>query len=186
MSETKVPNVANERIEELKKRYPNVRSAVMPALYIAQEVFGHINDEAIRWVSEKIGMAPVHVMEVATFYTMYYKAPVGRYHFQVCRTLSCAVCGSCKLTEHLHNRFHLKPGEVSKDGMWSYEEVECLGSCGTAPMCEVNDVFFENLTPEKLEAIIKKIEEEKPDLRFSAIRDQLGGGLKGHTKSEVV
>lgn len=183
---TTVPKIADDKIEELKKRYPDPKSAVMPALYMAQEIFGHVTDDAVRWVSEKIGLPPVQVMEVATFYTMYYKKPVGKYHFQVCRTLSCALCGSCSLTKHLKDRLHLEPHEVSKDGMWSYEEVECLGSCGTAPMCEVNDVFFENLTPEKLEAIIKKLEEEKPDLRYSAVRDQLGGGLKGYAKSEVI
>lgn len=181
-----VPKAAEEKIEALKKRYPDPKSAVMPALYMAQEVFGHVNDEAVRWVAEKVGLPPVQVMEVATFYTMYYKKPVGKYHFQICRTLSCALCGACSLTQHLKHRFHLEPGEISKDGMWSYEEVECLGSCGTAPMCEINDVYFENLTPEKLETIIKKLEEEKPDLRYSAIRDQLGGGLKGYAKSEVI
>ncbi len=181
-----VPKAAEDKIEELKKRYPNPKSAIMPALYMAQEVFGHVTDDAVRWVSEKIGVPPVQVMEVATFYTMYYKKPVGKYHFQICRTLSCALCNACSLTHHLKHRFKLEPGEISKDGLWSYEEVECLGSCGTAPMCEINDVYFENLTPEKLEMIIKKLEEEKPDLRFSAIRDQLGGGLKGFAKSEVI
>ncbi len=181
-----VPRAADEKIEELKKKYPDPQSAVMPALYMAQEVFGFINDDAVRWVSEKIGLPPVQVMEVATFYTMYYKKPVGKYHFQVCRTLSCALCRASSLTQHLQHRFNVAPGEITKDGMWSYEEVECLGSCGSAPMCEINDVYFENLTPEKLETIIKKLEVEKPDLRFSAIRDQLGGGLKGFAKSEVI
>lgn len=181
-----IPQVAEEKLEELKKRYPDARSAIMPALYMAQEVFGHITEDAIRWVSQKIGVAPVHVMEIATFYTMYYKKPVGKYHVQICRTLSCALCGAGGLTRHLKDRLKLEPGEVSKDGMWSYEEVECLGSCGTAPMCEINDVFFENLTPEKLGMILDQLEKEKPDLRYSAIRDQLGGGLKGYAKSEVI
>jgi NADH-quinone oxidoreductase subunit E len=177
---------AEKKVEELKKLYPDAKSAVMPALYIAQEELGSVTDEAIIWVSERVGIAPVHVREVATFYTMYYKKPVGRYHVQVCRTLACALCGGKKLTEHLKNRFGIKPGEVSADGMWSYEEVECLGSCGTGPMCEINDCYFENLNVEKLDQLLNRIEREKPDLRFSAVRDSLGEGLKGHPLSEVI
>lgn len=176
---------AEAKIEELKSKYPDKNSAVMPALYIAQEELGSITNDAIHWVAEKIGYAPARVMEVATFYTMYYKKPVGTYHFQVCRTLSCAIRGSKELCETLKKRLHLNPGEVSKDGMWSYEEVECLGSCGTAPMCEINDRFFENLTPEILLEIIEKIQKEKPDLRYSTVKDSLGDGLKQYPKSEV-
>ena len=177
---------AESRVEQLKGMYPEKRSAVMPALYIAQDELGHVTDEAIAWVADRIGIAPVQVMEVATFYTMYYKKPVGKYHFQVCRTLSCAINGSKQIAEALKNRFHILPNEISTDGMWSYEEVECLGSCGTAPMCQINDCFFENLTPEKVEDIVKKIEAEKPDLRFSTVEDKLGEGLKGYSKSEVI
>jgi len=177
---------AEARIEEIKKRYPDSKSAVMPALYIAQEELGFINKEAIEWVAEKIGITPAHVFEVATFYTMYYRAPVGKYHFQVCRTLSCALRGAKKISEHLHHKLGLKPGEVSKDGNWSFEEVECLGSCGTGPMCEVNDCFFENLTPEKVDKIIEAIEREKPNLRLSTVNDSIGEGLKGFPKSEVI
>jgi NADH dehydrogenase (ubiquinone) flavoprotein 2 len=117
---------------------------------------------------------------------MYYKKPVGRYHIQVCRTLPCALRGARRVSEFLHNYLGLQPGEVSKDGMWSFEEVECLGSCGTAPMCQINDVFFENLTDEKLTALLKRIEKEKPDLRFSTVRDELGSGLEGCPKSEII
>jgi len=177
---------AAERLEVIKKRYPDPKSAVMAALYLAQEELGHINQTALEWVSQQMGMPLIHVQEVATFYTMCYRQPVGQYHFQVCRTLSCALRGSKQLSEHLHKRFHVAPQEVTADGMWSYEEVECLGSCGTAPMCELNDHYFENLTPEKLEAIIQRIETEKPDLRLSTVNDQLGEGLKGHTKSEII
>ncbi len=176
---------AAQRLTEIKKRYPHPHSAVMSALYLAQEELGVIDQRGIQWVSEQLEMAPVHVQEVATFYTMYYKQPVGAYHFQVCRTLSCALRGSKHLTEHLKKRFHIKPNEVSADGKWSYEEVECLGSCGTAPMCEINDTYFENLTPEKLEAIIQRIEKEKPELRLSTLTDSLGDGLQGQPKSEV-
>lgn len=182
----KLSTKAEERIEQLKKLYPDAKSAVMPALYIAQEEFGFINDQAIEWVSAKVGIAPVHVREVATFYTMYYKKPVGKYHVQICRTLSCALCGSKCLSQTLKERLKINPGEVSADGFWSYEEVECLGSCGTAPMAEINDCYFENLSADKLNELMDRIEKEEPDLRFSTINQKLGEGLKGYPKSEVV
>ncbi|MEI6518251.1 MAG: NAD(P)H-dependent oxidoreductase subunit E, partial [bacterium] len=120
------------------------------------------------------------------FYTMYYKKPVGRYHVQVCRTLPCALRGAKRISQFLREHLGLKPGEVSADGTWSFEEVECLGSCGTAPMCQINDIFFENLNEEKLTKLLDRIEKESPDLRFSTVRDQLGAGLKGCPQSEIV
>ncbi len=176
---------AEKRATEIIPRYPQSRSAIMPLLYIAQDELGYISQEAVEWVADKLSIAPVQVWEVATFYTMYYKKPVGRYHFQVCRTLPCALRGAKMVSEFLHNKFGLKPGEVSADGLWSFEEVECLGSCGTAPMCQINDVFFENLTESKLETIIARIDKERPDLRFSTVRDELGAGLSGCPKSEI-
>ncbi len=176
---------ASERVSQLKAKYPEPASAVMPALYIAQEECGYISDAAVNWVAEQVGLAPIHVREVATFYTMYYQQPVGKFHFQVCRTLSCAINGSKFLLEHLQKRFGVEPNHVTADGMFSYEAVECLGSCGTAPMCQINDRNFENLTPEKLEAIIKRIETEKPDLRYSTKRDELGEGLADYPKSQI-
>ena len=183
---TEIHKEALTRVEALKKMYPQSRSAIMPALYIAQEIFGFISDEAVSFVSSALQVPAVQVREVASFYTMYYKKPVGKYHFQVCRTLSCAICGMCKLTETLHHKFGIKPGEVTADGMFSYEEVECLGSCGTAPMIQVNDLYFEKLNPEKLTDLISKITKEKPDLRFSTLKDTIGEGLAGYAKSEVI
>lgn len=186
VTDSALPKDFEARLEKIKSLYPDIKSAVMPALYLAQEHFGWITPEAITWVSNKLDIPPVHVMEVATFYTMYYKKPVGKYHVQVCRTLSCAVRGAKELSAKLKERFHINPGEVTKDGMWSYEEVECLGSCGTAPMCEINDVFFENLTAQKLDEILNKISSEKPELRYSPSKDSLGAGLSNFPKSEVM
>lgn len=182
----KLSDAAEKKAEDFKKRYPQAQSAVMPLLYIAQEELGSVTEAAVTWVADKLNIPAIQVMEVATFYTMYYKKPVGKYHVQVCRTLSCALCGGKKLLDHLRTRLKVEPGEITKDGMWSYEEVECLGSCGTAPMAEINDHYFENLSAEKLEGLMQKIEKEKPDLRYSTVREQLGAGLTGHTKSEVI
>jgi NADH-quinone oxidoreductase subunit E len=181
-----LPPELESKLAEVKKQYPQSRSAIMPALYLAQQHFGHLSEEAIRWVSVRLGIPPVHVMEVASFYTMYYKKPVGRYHVQVCRTLSCAVRGAPEITECLKKRFSTKAHELTSDGFWSFEEVECLGSCGTAPMVQINDFYFENLDPEKLDALLDRIEKEQPDLRLSSVADALPAGLPGCPKSEVI
>ncbi len=182
----KLSEQAEKRADEIKGQYPQARSAVMPLLYIAQEELGNVVDQrAIQWVAGKLGMAPVQVWEVATFYTMYYKEPVGQYHVQVCRTLSCALVGAKKISEYLMKRLDVKPGQVTPDGMWSFQEVECLGSCGTAPMVQINDTFFENLTEQKMEEILARIEREKPDLRYSTVRDDMAEGLKGFPKSQL-
>ncbi len=179
-------DAAERRAQEIVAQYPQKRSAVMPLLYIAQEETKYITQQAVDWVASKLDMPPVQVWEVATFYTMYYKKPVGKYHIQICRTLPCALRGARKVSEFFHKRLGVKPGEVTADGVWSFEEVECLGSCGTAPMCQINDVLFENLTDERMETIVSRIEKEQPDLRYSTIRDELGAGLAGAPKSEII
>jgi len=130
-------------------------------------------------------MSPVQVMEVASFYTMYYKKPVGRYHVQVCRTLSCMVRGAPELTAALEKNFSCHANEVTSDGMFSFEEVECLGSCGTAPMCQINDRFFENLDADKLLNLIEEIKRELPNLSLSTKSDTVGDGLAHHGMSAI-
>ena len=174
-----------DKLDKIKLLYPKAKSAIMPALYLAQEYFGYINNEAINWISEKLDIAPAHVMEVASFYTMFYKNKVGKYHIQLCRTLSCHITGAKILKEYIQNRLKIESGSTSQDGLWSFEEVECLGSCGTAPMCQINDRFFENLSKEKLEEIIDTIIKDKPSLRLSSVDDKLCDRLKQYSKSSV-
>lgn len=176
---------ASERLQEIVKRYPDKKCAVMPALHIIQSERGWVDDEAVNWVATELNIPHAHVREVASFYTMYYKKPVGRYHIQLCRTLSCMLCAARKLVEHIEKRLKIKAHEVTSDGMWSFEEVECLGSCGTAPMVQINDIYFENLSPEKLDEIMTQIEKEKPDLRYTELTGKLGAGLKGNPYSRV-
>lgn len=183
--EVVLPNDIEEKLEQINAQYPEKRSAIMPALYLAQEHYGYISKPAIAWVSSRIGVSPVEVMEVATFYTMYYKAPVGKYHVQICRTLSCAVLGAKTLAGYLRERLKVDAHTVSSDGLWSFEEVECLGSCGTGPMAQINDVFFENLTPEKLGEVMDRIEIEQPNLRLSGIDETLST-LTGAPFSEII
>ncbi len=176
----------SSRLAEIIQKYPSKKSAVMSALYLAQEHYGWIPLEAIRWVSEELDLAPAHVESVATFYTMYYKRPVGKYHFQICRTLSCMLCGAQKISDYLKEKLSIEAHTISVDGMWSWEEVECLGSCGTAPMVQINDVFFELVDAEKLDVIIDKIKKELPDLRYHTTSGELGTGMSDFPRSQVL
>ena len=120
------------------KRYESKQSAVLPALYIAQsENKGHVTPAVIRELSTVMEIPESQINEVFTFYTMYNKNKIGKYHIQVCRTLSCMLNGAPELTEHICNQLHVKIGEVTVDGQFTVSEAECLGSCGTAPMMQI-------------------------------------------------
>lgn len=181
-----IPEEFRLRLNDLVKKYPSKKSAVMPALYLAQEHLGWVSKEAITWVAEHLEIAPAHVESVATFYTMYYKRPVGKYHIQLCRTLSCMLCGAKELAAYLKERLKVNSNQVTEDGLWSWEEVECLGSCGTAPLIQLNAVFFENLTKETLGVLMDRVEAELPDLKFSTKNVKLGTGLSDYPRSKVI
>jgi NADH-quinone oxidoreductase subunit E len=108
----------------------------------------------VAYLADRLGLRITDIWEVATFYSMINTEPVGKYHVQVCRTLSCKIMGADKITEHCSKRLGIKPGETSADGRFSLSEVECLGSCGTAPMFQIGFDYHENLTPEKVDAIL--------------------------------
>ena len=140
--------------ERLLTRYPDREAAILPTLYLAQREFGHLSDEAILYVADLLGFTPARIYGVATFYTMYNKKPVGKYHLQVCRNLSCSLMGAEHLIEHVARKIGVKPGETTADGRFTLSTVECLGSCGTAPVMQVNDDYYENLTEESIDAIL--------------------------------
>ncbi len=145
----------NQRtFEEYLTRYPTKQAAILPTLWLAQEQFGFISSEVMEYVASLLDVSPAHVYGVATFYTMFHQKPVGKYHLQVCRTLSCALMGSSTILEHLKKKTGLEEGEVSASGKFSLCTVECLASCGTGPMMMINEKYFENLTPEKIDEIL--------------------------------
>lgn len=147
----------NEQLfKDTLERYPTKMAALMPALWICQKQHGYLTREAMEYVAGRLDLSPVHVYSVAEFYTMYHKRPAGKYHIMLCRTLSCTLCGCEKLREQLSKALDIEPGEITEDGMFSLEEVECLGSCGTAPVMRVNDVYCENVTPERVDDILAK------------------------------
>ena len=138
------------RFDEIVKRYPEDRrrSAVLPALYLAQSQQGYITANAIRHVAELLGITRADVEDVVSFYTMFYTRPVGTYVLQVCRTLSCAINGAERVTEALVEKIGIKPGETDGSRTFTLLEVECLGACDRAPVVMVNDAWHECLKPE--------------------------------------
>jgi NADH-quinone oxidoreductase subunit E len=143
-------------------KYPNKMAALLPTLWLCQDQNGYLTSEVYEYVAKRLELSPVHVYSVAQFYTMYHKRPPGKYHLQVCRTLSCTLCGCEEIRDRIHLRLGIKPGEKTEDGHFSLEEVECLGACGTAPVMRVNDVYCERLTPDKVDGIIEKCKAGEP------------------------
>ena len=143
------------KIQELKKRYPSTQALVLPALWLAQEQFGHISNETMKYVAQLLNVSYGHVLGVVTFYTMFHAQPVGKHHIEVCTNVSCMLRGANKIVGHLEGKLGLKMGETSKEMKWTLSEVECMGSCGTAPMMAIGEEYYENLSSEKVDKILK-------------------------------
>lgn len=151
------------KIRQLISRYPDgqSKSALLPVLHIAQEELGgHLTVDVMDYVATLLGIKPIEVYEVATFYSMFYLDKVGKYVLEVCRTGPCAITGGEKIIDHLRGILQISPGETTPDGLFTLREVECLGSCGTAPVMQVNTEFYENLTPSRIDRILETLREQ--------------------------
>ena len=146
-----------KKIEEIKKRYPTAKAALLPTLWIAQDQYGWISQETMKEVASLLNLPYGHVLGVVSFYSMFYDKPIGKYHLQVCTNVSCQLLGSEKIVDYLSKKCNLKADETSADGKYTLSEVECLGSCGTAPMMQINDEYYENLTKEKIDHILLRL-----------------------------
>jgi NADH-quinone oxidoreductase E subunit len=146
-----------KKFEETVSRYPKKEAAMLPVLYLAQQEFGYLGPEAIAYVAQLMEQSPARVHGIVSFYTMLTTKSIGRYHIQVCRTLPCALKGSEKITSFIGKRLEIDLGQTSADGRFTLSEVECLASCGTAPMMQVNDEYYEDLTEEKVTAILDSL-----------------------------
>src|SRR5436190_4444928 len=153
-----VPPQLEAEIDELITHYPVKRSASLMLLHALQEHFGYLSKEAIEWIAAKLGLQPINIFELVTFYPMFRQEPIGRYHLKVCRTLSCALGGSYKLHEHLCHKLgldsHGHGPQTTKDGKFTVEFVECLASCGTAPVMMCNEAFHEGVTDDRADQIV--------------------------------
>jgi NADH-quinone oxidoreductase E subunit len=149
-----------KEIEGLLKKYHTRRSAVMPALDLAQrENGGSLTADDMREVAGILGINPVVTNEITGFYTMYnVEKPMGRHHVQVCANLPCSLMGADHIIAHLERVLQIKAGQTTHDKKFTLSKVECLGSCGTAPMMQINDDYYENLDERKIDEILKKLE----------------------------
>jgi NADH-quinone oxidoreductase subunit E len=143
-----------QRVDALVQRYPEPKAAMLMVLWEVQKEKGWIDAGSEAWVAERLGASPAHVHGVVSFYTMYKQRPMGRHHIQVCTTLSCMLRGSDELVDHLKSKLGIAEGEVTEDGKFSLVRVECLGSCGTAPMLQLNDDYHEDLTHEAVDRLL--------------------------------
>jgi NADH-quinone oxidoreductase subunit E len=160
-----LPAELEARIDEVITHFPiSKRSAALPLLHLIQEHFGYIQDEAITWVAAKLGLEPINVLELVTFYPMLRREPAGKHHIRVCRTLACAMAGGYQLRDTFCKYAGIsQPGDghgahilKSEDGKYSIEFVECLASCGFAPVCMINDDFFEAVTQDEVPQLLER------------------------------
>jgi NADH-quinone oxidoreductase subunit E len=147
-------------IDEAIPRYPSKRSAALPLLHLVQEDQGFIAPEAIEWIAGKLGVAPIAIYELVTFYPMFRTKPIGRRHIRVCRTLSCALMGGYKTCAEFERQFATRRGEISPDGEATIEFVECLASCGTAPVVMIDDDLHERVDCAKARELSERIKAE--------------------------
>jgi NADH-quinone oxidoreductase subunit E len=138
-------------------RYPKKKSAILPALTIAYKQLGHLSDDIYREISQVINVPYVEIAEAATFYTLFPKKPRGKYLIQVCNNISCALLGSDSLIDYLESKLEIKMGETTSDNLFTLIPAECLGSCATAPMMQINDDFYENLTRARVDSILEEL-----------------------------
>ncbi len=173
-----------ELLREILGRYPEVgkRSAVMPLLWEVQNAERHVSEARIAEIAEILGIHPTEVKGVMTFYSTYHGEPVGRYHLQVCSTLSCSLAGSDQLYDYLVDKLGIVNGETDTEGRFSIQKVECLGSCGTGPVLQVNDVYYERVGRKRCDELIDAL---KNDTMPEAWRER-GGDNEGAEKADFL
>ena len=163
--------------EKYFPRYPPKRAVLLPALHLVQHAYGWIPTQALEEVARFLELAPAEVLDTASFYEEYWLRPKGRYLLQVCRSLSCELCGSCELTEHLKKKLNIEVGQTTEDKKFTLVELECLGSCGTAPAMLINDVLHENLTMRKLDELLDKLPDDPHEYKDPTVTFGLNHGI---------
>ncbi|HEV2176733.1 MAG TPA: NAD(P)H-dependent oxidoreductase subunit E [Terriglobia bacterium] len=148
------------RFDQVITRYPVKRSAIVPLLMFGQDEIGCVSDELIEEIARRVEVRPIEVVEDIGYYSMLHRQPIGRYNFQVCTNISCLLRGGEEILEHCKRKLGIGHRQTTPDGVFSLEEVECLGACCGAPAMQVNYDFHENLTVEKIDRLIERLERE--------------------------
>ena len=146
-----------DEVQELKRRYPDWRSATLPALQLAQEKHGYLSPDALREAARALGTTPAFCESVASFYDMLHLAPVGRHMVEVCTNLPCALAGAQRVVDAFEDELGVRPGETTDDGAITFRTVECLGGCGRATVVAVDERYHELVTPDKVPAIVEEV-----------------------------
>ena len=162
--------------EKYFPRYPSKRAVLLPALHEIQHHYNWIPIQAMEEIAAFLEMSPAEVMDTATFYEEYWLKPKGEYLLQVCRSLSCEICDSRNLTDHLMKKLSVEEGETTADGRFTLVELECLGACGTAPVMLINDVLHENLTVDMVDQLIEKLPKSAQDYHDPDVPWETGDG----------
>jgi NADH-quinone oxidoreductase subunit E len=144
-------------IDDLLSRYPNSQAALLPVLWLCQERWGWISPGITRAIGDRLDLSPAFIEGVTSFYTMYQRKPTGRYLLQVCTTISCQLCGTSPLVDHLKAKLAIDFGETTEDGRFTLLDVQCLGACGEAPIIQINNDYYTELTVEKLDEILDRL-----------------------------
>ena len=146
------------KVENILSNYPDKKSATLPLLHLAQSQDGYITSSAINSIADLVDCHPAIVMDCVSFYTMLYTKAQGKYKVQICQTLSCSLNGADALVDHMQNKCGIKAGETTLDKKYTLMKVECLGSCGTAPVVQINNDYHEGLSIEKFDALLENLE----------------------------
>lgn len=166
-----ISDETRQQCDELVRRYPEKRSALVPMLHAVQEEVGHLSPAAIDWVAGYLGLSSADVMSVASFYDMFNLGPVGKHMLYVCHNLTCSLLGVERLIRHLEDRLGIRMGETTKDGLITLKRMECLASCGTAPVIQIDGIFYEQMTPQKLDELLDTLR----DGRLQAVGKSTAG-----------
>ena len=154
-----------QKFDTIIARYPTKRSAIVPLLLFAQDEIGYVSDEAIEEIAQRVGVRAIEVIEDISYYSMLHRQPIGKYNFQVCTNISCMLRGGEEVFQHCAKKLGIGHKQTTLDGMFSLEEVECLGACCGAPAMQVNYDYYENLTPEKVDELIEELKKKEPGPR---------------------
>jgi NADH-quinone oxidoreductase E subunit len=152
---------SKRKIEQALGRYPHKQAALLPILHIVQEQLGYVPEDAEEDIARIIEVPVVKVREVLSFYSMFLRKPVGKYHLQLCRTISCTLRGHRDMLKYVEQKLGIKDGETTADGNFTISTVECLAACETAPMMQVNEKYYGNLTPERIDEILASLNNKK-------------------------
>ncbi len=152
----------NRKFDQVIARYPVKRSAMVPLLLFSQDEIGYVSDEVIEEVARRLEVKPIEVIEVISYYSMLHRQAVGRHHLQVCTNISCMLRGGEEIFGHCSRKLGIGSKQTTPDGTFSLEEVECIGACCGAPAMQVNYDYYENLTPQRIDALIEKLRAARP------------------------